>query len=52
MMESESIVAFVGGNYKSKFPPNKIVIWENMKEQIYIEIELVSVIRLINLRKD
>eukprot|EP00842_Homolaphlyctis_polyrhiza_P003279 jgi/Hompol1/3952/HPOL_003412-RA len=47
-----NILALVGGGKLPKFPPNKLLLWDNSEGRIVAEIELSVDIRAVKLRRE
>ena len=46
MYKSSNILAFTGSEKNSKFPENKLIIWDDNKKEIIKELRLISKIRI------
>ena len=52
MYKSSNILALIGCENDSKFPENKLIIWDDNKKEIVKELRLISKIRMIKIIKD
>ena len=52
MYKSSNILAFTGSEKNSKFPENKLIIWDDNKKEIIKELRIISKIRIIKIIKN
>ena len=52
MYKSSNILALTGLEKNSKFPENKLIIWDDNKKEIIKELRLISKIRIVKIIKD
>lgn len=52
MYQSSNIIALTGSETNSKYPENKLIIWDDNKEEIIKEIRVSSKIRIIKIIKN
>ena len=52
MYKSSNILALTGCEKNSRFPENKLIIWDDNKKEIIKELRLISKIRIIKIIKD
>jgi len=52
MYKSSNIIALTGSEKDSKFPENKLIIWDDNKKEIIKELRLISKIRIVKIIKD
>lgn len=49
MVDKTNIFALVGGGESPKWPPNKLIIWDDLKRKIIGEISFASYIKSVKI---
>jgi hypothetical protein len=52
MLYRTNILALVGGGKSPKFPPHKVILWDDHQGKVISELRFNSYIRNVKLKKD
>ncbi|TVY20972.1 SVP1-like protein 2 [Lachnellula arida] len=51
MLGKTNFIALIGGGKQPKFPQNKVIIWDDAKQKVSIQIPLIATVRGVKLSK-
>mmetsp|Transcript_56133 Transcript_56133/g.112519 ORF Transcript_56133/g.112519 Transcript_56133/m.112519 type:complete len:428 (-) Transcript_56133:180-1463(-) len=52
MLFRTNILAFAGGGKSPRFPPHKVVLWDDRKARVFAELSFRSAVKSVRLRRD